>query len=60
MCTVKVIVKTVTCQVKLCVNSVKVKLGGVGPDNVTNGGSVNTKMYGPQDKALGYTGDWFK
>ena len=53
MCTVKVIIRTVTQKVKLGVVCVKVKLGGVGSDNVSNGGGVDTKEYGPQDRLFG-------
>ena len=38
---VKVIVRAVTCQIELCVLNVEVEVGGVGPDNVTNGSGVN-------------------
>ena len=52
---VKVIFRAVTCQVELCVISIEVKVGGVGPDNVANGSGVDAKKYGPQDRALGHT-----
>ena len=45
--TVKVTVRAVTCQVELCVVSIDVKVGGVGPDDVANGSGVDTKKYLP-------------